>query len=1053
MQNITKFVLRRPVTTFLAILSLVFFGLVSLSNAKLELMSDITFPMMVVTTSYPGAAPEDVDKLITKPVEDVMSNLTDVKKIQSVSNENYSMVMVRYNYGTNMDKAYDNLKKKIDALKSSLPEDAGDPTVLEININDVPSIQLSVNNDAQPDLYSYVENEIQPQFEKIAAVASIAVSGGQSGYVKVELLPEKLHQYHLNMASILQAVKAADFSYPAGTTSVGDQKLSVTTGVSYQTVSELQNMPIQTASGDTIYLKDIAVVKSALNDKSSVSRYNGSDTISLSLTKSQKASAIKLSKKVKQEIGILQKEDPNLKITMVQDAADTIRDSLSSVMQTMVMAVLISMLIIFLFFGDLKASLIVGTSIPIAILGALIFMTAMGYSLNLITLSALVLGVGMMVDNSIVVLEACFRAMDRYAGADGRTRREAAMDAVRVVGMSVLGSTLTTCVVFLPLGLMQGLVGQFFKPLGFTIVFCMAASFLSAITIVPLCYAMYSPRENRKAPAYHAVRRMQGMYREIVTRLLRHKALVMITSVLLLLFSFGIATQIHTELMPATDAGIVSIRVETKPGLKIEGVDRILTEIEEEVSKDPDTSRYLVSSGASNSIYESGGTSVTVYLKGKRSMPTKEKVRYYKRLFSGMTDAELTIESQSVVSGGSSGNSSDYEVILSSPSYGKLKDASDALVRELRQQSVLTSVHSDIENAAPLLKIQADPIKAAAEGLSPAQIGQTVNMMLSGAEAMKMEVNGQNVSVKVQYPEDEVDTLQKVKDIMLQTQTGRSVKLSNVADIVYADSPSSISREDRKYTATITSSFTDSADSRTKKTLNETVVAKYLNNDVSLGVDSQTQSMNEEFGSLGQTILIAIFLVFVVMAAQFESMRFSFMVMTTIPFSLIGAFGLLWLGDATLSMNSLLGFLMLVGTVVNNGILYVDTVNQYREEMPLNRALVEAGATRLRPILMTTLTTVLSMVPMAMAFGQNGKSMQGLALVDVGGLLASTVLSLLMLPSYYVLIDKKKRGYQKNIPSAGYMAGKDVKSAYNKALEEERRRRAVLEYTEGESPD
>lgn len=417
-----------------------------------------------------------------------------------------------------------------------------------------------------------------------------------------------------------------------------------------------------------------------------------------------------------------------------------------------------------------------------------------------------------------------------------------------------------------------------------------------------------------------------------------------------------------------------------------------------------------------------------------------------------MTDAVITVESSSMMSTMST-ELGGYEAIIESADYDKLKESSDELVRELQGRAEVTAVHSTLENAAPLVKVEVDPIMAAAEGISPMQVGQTLNMLLSGSEAMKMDVDGQSVSVQVEYPKEEYDDLEKVQNIMLNTPTGGQVKLDNIADIRFEDSPASIIRNDRKYRATITAGYTDEASGNSIRVLNTEVLGKYLNEDVTSALNSSTESMNEEFNSLGSAIMIAIFLVFIVMAAQFESMRYSFMVMTTIPLSLIGSFGLLWLFNVTLSMVSLLGFLMLIGTVVNNGILYVDTVNQYREDMPLDRALVEAGATRLRPILMTTLTTIIAMVPMAIGFGDNGAMMQGLAMVDVGGLLASTVLSLLMLPIYYLLMTKKKKNLVKNIPSADYMSGKDPREEYNRRLEEERRYRIDWEYSEGESLD
>ena len=1012
MLSMTKFVLRRPVTTFLVVITLIFFGFMSFTTMKMELLPNMNFPYLIVTTTYPGASPEDVDELVTKPVEEEVSLLSDVKQVRSQSNENFSMVIVRYNYGTNMTKAYDSLKKKMDAIKSSLPEDAKDISIMEVDINARPGMVLSINNKNESQLYNYVENNIRPEFEKLSTVASLSLSGGQESYVRVELSPEKLQQYHLTMEQVVGMIQAAKFTYPAGSTKVGDQELSISTAQDYSTIEELRKLPITTGTGNTLTLSDLATVGSALSDKSSIGRYNGEETITLSLNKLQSKSDIAMSKDVNTLIKKLEGKNPNLEIHVISDSADSIKSSLSSVFQTMIMAVVISMLIIFLFFGDIKASLIVGSSIPLAILGAVVFMGAMGYSLNMLTLSALVLGVGMMVDNSIVVLEACFRAMDDY-GEQQRSLREAAIDSVRVVGASVFGGTLTTCVVFLPLGFLQGISGQYFKPLGFTIVFCMVASLISAVTIVPLCFTLYKPKENSKAVAYRGVRLLQDVYRNTISKFLRHKKVVLVATAGILVISLFLATQLRTELMADIDTGTVEIGITQKPGLSIEEKERVIKELEELVAKDPDTDRYTATAGGSALSALYGGSTdptITVYLKKDRSMKTKEKVKAWKKALENRSQEVLSIKSVSdtSMSGGDYSLGNNYEIIIQGSDLEELQRKSNELLSLLQKQSSLTGIHSSLENAAPLLQVKVDPIKAAAEGLSPIQIAQSLNTDLTGKKAMKMTVEGQKVDVWVNYPKDQFDSLEKVKSIRFTTPTGAQVSLESLATVKYTDSPASIEREDKKYQATITANYTDSATGNTKAEIDE-LVSKNLGENISVVANSQTQSMNEEFADLFRAIAIAVFLVFVVMAAQFESTRFSFMVMTTIPFSLIGSFGLLWLFDATLSMTSLLGFLMLVGTVVNNGILYVDTVNQYRQEMPLEKALTESGATRLRPILMTTLTTVLSMIPMAMGFGDNGALMQGLALVNVGGLVASTLLALLLLPVYYMIIYGRKK--------------------------------------------
>ena len=1011
---ITKLILRRPVSTFLAVLSLLFFGFIAFTTMKMELLPDMNFPYMIVSTVYPGASPEDIDELVSKPIEEEVSLLSDVEEVQSRSMENVSMVIVRYRYGTNMDRAYDKLKKKLDVLKGNLPDDAEDPDYIEFDINAQAGMVLAISDKTKANLYNYVKNNIEPEMEKLSSVASVSLSGGQAEYVRVELSEEKLAQYHLTMDNIIQMIKASDFTYPAGSTYYGKQKLSLSVSEDYSTIEKLKNLPLLTGTGNTLYLRDLATVSESLEEKSSIGRYNGEDTIGLSLSKTQTESDIAMSRDVKETIKDLEAQNPNLSIHIIQDNADSIKSSLSSVFQTMIMAVVISMAIIFFFFGDVKASLIVGSSIPIAILGAIVFMYAMGYSMNMLTLSALVLGVGMMVDNSIVVLEASFRAMDEVQD-ERRSRRDAAIDAVRVVGASVFGSTLTTCVVFLPLGFLKGISGQYFKPLGFTIVFCMLASLLSAITIVPLCFTLYKPKENEKAPAYKAVRSLQNSYRTLIGRFLRHKKAVVLGTFLILLFSLFLATKIRSELMPDIDSATVQISVLQKPGLDLEERDKAMREIEAMVAKDPDVDRYTTLSGGGTgfqALYGGDSSStVTAYLKKKRSVSTKEKAKAWQKLLETRPDEVITVKSVSDANFGASDEdvktNEGYEVILKGADLQSLKEKSDALVSEMQKKESLTGIHSSLENAAPRLLVKVDPIKSAAEGLSPIALGQSLNSILGGKTVMKIDLDGEKADVRVEYPKDRFDTLEKIKNIRFSTPRGAAVALDSVATVDFSDSPATIIREDKKYVVTIRANYTEKANKETKEEVDR-LVESHLGRDIALSESLRTKNMREEFTDLFRAIAIAVFLVFVVMAGQFESLRFSFMVMTTVPFAMIGSFGLLWLFDATISMTSLLGFLMLVGTVVNNGILYVDTVNQYREDMPLDRAIIESGATRLRPILMTTLTTVLSMVPMAMAIGENGKLMQGLALVDVGGLTASTLLALLLLPVYYRIMYGKK---------------------------------------------
>ena len=996
--GVTKFVLKRPVTVLMALLCLIVFGISSVFNATLEQMPDMDQPMMIIMANYSGASPEDMDELVTQLIEDQVSTLEGVKSMSSTTSEGRSMIMLEYDYDTDMDEAYSDLTKSLNSIRD-LPDDV-EPTVMEMNNNAQASIMLTVANPPQENLYDYVDQKIVPELEKLTTVAEVSTMGGSSEYIKIELMSDMMDQYNVSISDIKSAMSAANLSYPSGSAESGNLDLSVSTLTEHDTLDELLEMPITVSGNKIVYLEDIAVVSYAEEQKGGVSRYNGEETISISLTKQQSSTAMDLSKQVKQVIKNLEGDDENLTITVARDEADSILDSLKDVAETMVMAVVISMIIIFLFFGDFKASLIVGSSIPTSILLSLIVMTRAGFTLNIITMSGLVLGVGMMVDNSIVVLESCFRAMDKQEDKGALGYAKAALEGTNIVVASIVGSTVTTCVVFIPLVFLNGMSGQMFGAMGYTIVFCMCASLLSAIAIVPLCYMMYKPKEHTTAPASRPLNFLQDGYRKLMPALLNHKAIVMLASVGIIVATVFLASGMQTELMTADDTGTVRVSIETRPGLITEQADAILAQAEAIVAAHEDVDSYMLR-------YNNDSGTITAYLKDDRKMSTDDVVSRWEDEMADLENCTITVEASTSMS--MMGRSRGYEAILKGTQYDELQEVSNEIVNELIARDDVKNVHSSIENTAPVVAVKVDPVTASAEGLTAAQIGTMVKQMLDGEEVTTLKVDGQEISVKAEYPEDQYKTVPQLERMILKKASGGYVALSDVAEIYYKDSPSSIEKEDKSYQITISADYVDNASSAAVKTqIDNEVISPNLTGTITRGTNSRDRMMQEEFSGLYNAIAVAVFLIFVVMSAQFESPKFSFMVMTTIPFSLVGSFGLLKLTGVSMSMTSILGFLILVGTVVNNGILYVDTVNQYRMEMPLKKALIEAGATRMRPIMMTSLTTILSMLPMAMAFGSSGSTTQGLAVVNIGGLTVGVAVALFILPVYYALMNGKK---------------------------------------------
>ncbi|MDD5831884.1 MAG: efflux RND transporter permease subunit [Clostridiales bacterium] len=992
--NLTKTVLKRPVTVLMVLLCLVVFGCSSLMNATLEQMPDTNTPMLIISASYTGTSPEDVDELVTQPIENAVSTLEGVKSISSTSSEGRSMVMLEYGYDQDMDEAYDTLKKKVDSLRG-LPDDV-EPSIMEMNNNQSESIMLSVSDSSKENLYDFVDQKVVPELEKLSTAAEVSVRGGSSEYIKVELKSDMMKQYGVTLSNITSAISSADLSYPSGSAVSGNQELNVTTSVKNDTLDDLLRVPITGSSGKIVYLEDIADIYYTQQNMGGVSRYNGEETISITVTKVQSASAMELSSQVKEAVNSLMADNESLEIDIVRDSADTILDSLKDVAVTMLLAVVISMLVLFLFFGDVKASLIVGSSIPVSILVTLIVMTSLGMSLNVITMSGLVLSVGMMVDNSIVTLESCFRAKELVDENDKRGYALAALTGTGGVIMSIIGSTLTTCVVFIPLIFLNGMAGKMFGSLGYVIVISMAASLLSAVSIVPLTYMLYRPSERGKALLSAPVAKIQNAYRRILPVLLRHKWKSMLCSLLLIAAAVLMSGSMESELMTSDDTGTISVSIETRPGLIDEKANDILTRAEQVVSGNENVDSYMMR-------YSNASGTITVYLKDDRKTSTDDLVEIFEKELADLDNCTVTVSASSSMS--FMGRNRGYSAIIQGTQYDELQEVTDTIVKELTARNDVMNVHSSIENTAPVVSVNVDSVTASAEGLTAQQIGSQIRNYLEGTELTTLTVDGNEIKVKAEYPDGEYETVPQVERMLLSKPNGSYVSLSDVAEIVYKDSPSSISKQDKSYQVTIRADYVNG---NVSDTLDKEVIEPNLTGTVTKGVDSRQKMMNSEFSGLYTAIATAVFLVFVVLAAQFESPKFSFMVMTTIPFSLAGSFAALKLTGVSMSMTSLIGFLILVGTVVNNGILYVDAVNQERTQMSITDALIEAGATRLRPILMTTMTTVFSMLPMATAYGSSGATTQGLAVVDIGGLIFGVAVALFILPVYYLIINGRK---------------------------------------------
>ena len=998
MRGLIKGILNRPVTVLMCIIALVVFFITAMSKITLKLTPDMAMPMMVVITPYPGAGPEEVDELVSDKISNAGQSLSGVKTIQCESSEGMSQVLLEYDFGQNMDKAYNDLRQAIDAVRSELPQDARNYTIYEMDIEAMDDITLSVTGKSDTvDVLGEVNNNIEPELKKISALARVSVSGGDEKYIRIQVIPEYLDQYGLSLTGIANAIGAANFSMPAGTASYGDQAMNLSAEVKYDTIPKLEKVPITTSKGQTIYLSDVAKVTYAVSDKTSTSRYMGRENVSVGLKRKQASSPVTLSRQVKPELERLKEKYPDLNIEIEEDAADEIIATLKGVAKTMVEAVLLAMFIIFIFFGDIKGSLIVGSTMPISIMAAIILMQAAGFSLNVVTMAALIIAIGMMTDNAVVVIEMCFRKHQ-----SGLSFRDAAYEGTCVVVNAVIGSTITTLVVYLPLAMMKGLMAQMFKPLAATIIFSLLASLISAIFLIPICFATYKPVEHRDIITNRILKKLSKKYRRVLRFALKWKKSVFLASVILLVVTVFLSTFLKTALYPEQDEGIIDISIAFRPNLDIDAMDDTVKQIEAFVAQSGVVKNY-------NSDVQRSGARATVVAHKIRELdtPTQEIVDEWNlalKDISPICEVKVTTDSTSGMS--SSGSEKEYDITANDIDY--LKEASSKITKMMEETDGVLYATSSFKDSGARANVQIDPVLASAKGFSSKELAGLVYNNMSGAKATDVTIDNKKYEVRVKYPEGYYDTVGDVENMSFVNSKGVSVPLTEMATVTFESAPMSVSRQDGRFVdkikVTMTSDVKDEVTEILDKKVDEFIEA---DENLTYQENMEERMEREELTSIGVAILIGIFLVFFVMAVQFESVIVSLLVMMCVPFAGIGSILFMLIMGIKVDMVSSMGVLMLAGIVVNNGIILIDMAMQNQAAgMETTEALVDAGSGRLRPILMTTLTTVIAMVPVALGWAKDAKTMQGMAAVIVGGLTASTILTLVLLPTFYLILDR-----------------------------------------------
>jgi len=1002
--------IKHHVMTILLYILVVVFGFYSFQNLPLALMPSMEVPAAVVYATYPGAGPEDIEQQVTKKLEGAVAGLSGLDTLQSTSSENMAMLVIRFTNDTDMDQAMTDLRDKVAQVKSQLPDDASDPTVMSIDIDSMPVVSVALRGNDLASLQSIAEDEIQPALERLDGVASVDISGGYEQEIAVHTDASRLKGYNLTISSIGQQLGADNIAIPGGDLDNGSQTLAVRTDGEYSSIDDVKNALISLPAGGTVRLSQIADVSMQPKDQDAISKVDGEECIILSVNKQSGSNTAQIAELAKAEFDSLLKSNDSLQWNIVMDQSDYINMTVDNAIQNIWMGVLFAAIVLFLFLRDFGATMAVTIAMPCCILFTFLIMNVLGITLNMMSLGGITLGVGMIVDNSIVVLENIFTYR-----ADGYDRLEACTKGTGEVIGAVIASTLTTVAVFLPIALSGGMAGMMFKEFCITIVALLLSSLIISITLVPLlCYFLLGgtkqqsikPQGSGATPITE--KPLSRAYRSSLNFLITHRWAGVALTVVICIVSVLSVSQAGMELIPEMDEGEVSVTVSMPNGSTMEDTAAIEDRIAAiAVDTIPELEQIYYSTGSSTSIMSSSsGASVTISLVDldQRDRSSADIAKQLRHDLQDIAGCELTVSTSSTMS---MSTDSDISVELTGDDYDQLAETADDLANQISALPDAINVESSAGEQTPRVAVKINRENASRFGLNAATIGGLVRGELTGSTATTLRMNGEEYDVTVAGDEDVATSLDALRSMQIPTMTGGTVPLSMVADVYTELSPQSIVRKNQKETVTITGE-SESGDSNAIKAAVDDIVAKYeLPDGVEVGEgDTAASQIAETTGTLMLALAVAILLVYFILATQFNSFSLPIAIMLILPIGLLGSMIMLWPTGNHVSMVALLGVIILAGTVVNSSIVLIDYTLQRRQRgEDKNTAILNACPRRVRPVLMTAMTTILGLVPMVCSSGEGSEMMKPMGVVMMTGMVISTIATLFITPVYYSLTD------------------------------------------------
>ncbi len=1015
--------IHRPIMTAVFYMVIIILGAIAFMRLPIDLMPDVSFPAITVRTNYAGVGPEEIEKLITEPIERALGSAPGIEEITSDSSEGSSSVRVNFVWGTDLAEAADEIRTRIDRVRGALPDDADPPVLYKFDISQFPILFLSVSGDMDPrDLRYFVEDQIQYRLERAPGVAAVNLRGGLRRQIHVNLNRERLQSMRLRTEQVLTALRRENVQLPAGNVYEGDFEIPLRTQGEYSNMQEIEETVVALRNGVPVRIKDIATVEDTHEEIRDYTRVDGKPGIRLSVNKQSGSNTVTVAREVRAEIERINRDFKNIKVDVTMDSSKYIENSIRSVRQAAVFGSILAVVVLLLFLRNIRSSMIIAVAIPISVIGTFALMYFYGFTLNTITFGGLALGVGMLVDSAIVVLENIFR--HREAGLE---RKEAAILGTREVGPAIIASALTTVVVFLPVVFMSGMSGVMFKQLAYVVSFSLLCSLVVALTLVPvLCSKFIRVREpNEKSIVYKFVHfggmlldRLDGGYQGAIHWALDHRKTVLIGTIMLFGGTLLLLPLIGVELSPETDEGEVRLSYELPPGSTLENSDAVARRLEGIVkSSIPEAGHVMTEVGSGGGGWGGGGVasgSVRVVLKEKaqRKRTSQEIANSLRPQLSQMSGVRVRARA-----GGSfriMRMTSSTEERLSVEVRGHDLDRAYDLALQVRRimetiPGVTDALISQSEGR-PENQIKIDRTKASALGLSVSEIANTLQTTIGGTRATMYREGGDEFDIFVRYGEADRKNLAGVMDTPIQTPSGDVVPLGSLVVLQPAEGPIEIERKNNERNIIVSANLADRDLGSVVKDLQYRLSELAVPLDFAVLLGAEYEEQQRAFRDLILSMVLAIVLVYLVMVAQFESFRDPLIIMFSIPLGLVGVVLTLILTNTTFNMQGFIGAIMLAGIVVNNAIVLVDYTNLLRREhnYSLRQAIEVGGRRRLRPILLTTLTTVLGLLPMALGFGEGSELQVPMARVVIGGLLSSTLITLIFIPTIYMMVEGKR---------------------------------------------